>query len=363
MNSHPGTKPAPGPINEAKLNEFVGKALVDFGATFHAACVLVGDKLGLYKGLATGGPQTPAELAQRTGTHERYVREWLASQAAGGYITYDASTGRYFLDPEQAFTLADESSPAFLPGAFQVAVAAIKAAPRLVDAFRTGKGIGWHEHDPELFVGTERFFRPGYAANLTSSWIPALEGVEPKLRRGARVADIGCGLGASTILMAQAFPQSEFIGFDYHDRSIELARERAREAGIADRVRFEVAKAKEFPGKSYDFVTFFDCLHDMGDPVGASAHVRESLASDGTWMIVEPFAHDRVEDNLNPIGRVFYSASTLLCTPASLSQEVGAALGAQAGEARMREVVTRGGFSRFRRATQTPFNLIYEARP
>ena len=363
MSSQASPKPSAPAIDMEQLHQFVGKALVDFGATFHAACVLIGDKLGLYKGLAAGGPQTSAELAQRTGTHERYVREWLWSQAAGGYVTYDPATSRYSLDALQAFTMADETSPAFLPGAFQVALAAVKAAPRLVEAFRTGKGIGWHEHDPELFVGTERFFRPGYAANLVNSWIPALEGVDEKLRRGARVADIGCGLGASTILMAQSYPKSEFIGFDYHGGSVELARERARQAGIPDRVKFDVAMAKDFPGKNYDFVTFFDCLHDMGDPVGASAHVRQSMAGDGTWMIVEPFAHDKVEDNLNPIGRVFYSASTLLCTPASLSQEVGAALGAQAGEKRMREVVTKGGFSRFRRATETPFNLVYEARP
>jgi len=363
MSSQPATKPAAAAIDPNQLNQFVGKALVDFGATFHAACVLIGDKLGLYKGLAAGGPQTPAELAQRTGTHERYVREWLASQAAGGYVSYDAATARYFLDALQAFTMADESSPAFLPGAFQLALAAVKAAPRLVESFRTGKGIGWHEHDPELFVGTERFFRPGYAANLVSSWIPALDGVEEKLQRGGRVADIGCGLGASTILMAQAFPNSAFIGFDYHGGSIELARQRASDVGMGNRVKFDVAMAKNFPGKNYDFITFFDCLHDMGDPVGASAHVRQSMAGDGTWMIVEPFAHDKVEDNLNPIGRVFYCASTLLCTPASLSQEVGLALGAQSGEARMRQVVTAGGFSRFRRATETPFNLIYEARP
>ena len=363
MTPQPGSKPAASAIDPNQLNQFVGKALVDFGATLHAACVLIGDKLGLYKGLAAGGPQTSADLALRTGTHERYVREWLSSQAAGGYVSYDATTGRYFLDALQAFTMADDSSPAFLPGAFQVALAAVKAAPRLVEAFRSGKGIGWHEHDPDLFVGTERFFRPGYAANLIASWIPALEGVEEKLRRGARVADIGCGLGASTILMAQAFPQSEFIGFDYHVGSIDLARDRARSAGMDARVKFDVAMSKNFPGKDYDFITFFYCLHDMGDPVGASAHVRQSMASDGTWMIVEPFAHDKVEDNLNPIGRVFYCASTLICTPASLAQEVGAALGAQAGESRMRDVVTQGGFSRFRRATETPFNLVYEARP
>jgi SAM-dependent methyltransferase len=349
-------------LDQEKLNKVLHQGINDFGATFHAACVSIGDKLGLYKGLAAGGPQTPAELAKKTGTAERYVREWLASQAAGGYITFEPSSGKFSLSEEQAFTLADENSPAFLPGAFQVALAATKAVPKLVEAFRTGEGMGWHEHDHELFHGTERFFRPGYAANLVSAWIPALTGVDAKLKAGARVADVGCGHGASTVLMAQAYPKSTFVGFDYHDGSIQTARARAREAGVSDRVDFEVAHAKDFPGMGFDLVTFFDCLHDMGDPVGAARHVRASLAPGGSWMIVEPFANDRVEDNLNPIGRVFYSASTLLCTPASLSQEVGLALGAQAGEARMRKVVTEGGFSQFRRATETPFNLVYEAR-
>lgn len=346
-----------------KLHEMLGRGVNDFGATFHAACVVIGDKLGLYKGLASGGPQTSAELAKRTGTTERYVREWLASQAAGNYVTYDAASGKYSLSEEQAFTMANEASPAFLPGAFQVALAATKIVPQLTEAFRTGEGVGWHEHDHDLFHGTERFFRPGYAANLVSQWIPALEGVDKRLKAGARVADVGCGLGSSTILMAQAYPKSKFFGFDYHDGSIEGARKRASDAGVSDRVTFEVAAAKVYPGEDYDFIAFFDCLHDMGDPVGAARHVRETLATDGTWMIVEPFAHDKVEDNLNPIGRAFYSASTLICTPASLSQEVGLGLGAQAGEARMKNVVMSGGFSRFRRATQTPFNLVYEARP
>jgi SAM-dependent methyltransferase len=350
-------------LNQDKLNEMLHRGINDFGATFHAALVTIGDKLGLYKGLAAGGPQTPAELAQRTGTTERYVREWGAAQAAGGYVSLDASTGRYFLSEEQAFTLADESSPAFLPGAFQVALAATKAVPRLVEAFRTGEGMGWHEHDHELFHGTERFFRPGYAAHLVAEWIPALTGVEARMKQGARVADVGCGHGASTVLMAQAYPKSTFIGFDYHEGSIQTARARAREAGVENRVDFEVARAKDYPGTGYDLVTFFDCLHDMGDPVGAARHVLSTLSPEGSWMIVEPFANDRVEDNLNPIGRAMYSASTLLCTPASLSQEVGLALGAQAGEKRMKDVVTSGGFTRFRRATETPFNLIYEARP
>jgi 2-polyprenyl-3-methyl-5-hydroxy-6-metoxy-1,4-benzoquinol methylase len=350
-------------VNQDKLHEFLVKAVTDFGATFHAALIRIGDKLGLYKGLAQGGPQTPAELAKRTNTAERYVREWLSAEAAGGYVTYDPASGKFHLTEEQAFALADESSPVFLPGAFQVALAAVKAEEQIADRFRDGKGMGWHEHHDSLFVGTERFFRPGYAANLVASWIPALQGVEEKLKDGARVADVGCGLGASTILMAKSYPKSEFAGFDYHEKSIETAKQRARDAGVADRIRFEVSSSKTYPGKDYDFVTFFDCLHDMGDPVGASAHVYSTLKKDGTWMIVEPFAGDKLEDNLHPIGRAFYGASTLLCTPASLSQEVGLALGAQAGEKRLGDVVRGGGFSQFRRAAQTPFNLIFEARP
>jgi SAM-dependent methyltransferase len=350
-------------INEDKLNQLLGKFVDDFGALFHGALVVIGDKLGLYKTLAEAGPMTSSELAERTSTAERYVREWLASQAAGGYVSYESATGRYSLSEEQAFTLADETSPAFLPGAFQLGVAALKAQPRIEQAFRTGEGVGWHEHDSALFRGTERFFRPGYAANLMSSWIPSLDGVQQKLEAGARVADVGCGHGASTILMAKAFPKSTFVGFDYHGPSIENARRAASEAGVSDRVSFDVATAKDYPGSEYDFVTFFDCLHDMGDPVGASAHVLKSLKSDGTWMIVEPFAGDRVEDNLNPLGRAFYGVSTLVCTPASLSQEVALGLGAQAGEPRLREVVTSGGFKRFRRAAETPFNMVFEARP
>jgi 2-polyprenyl-3-methyl-5-hydroxy-6-metoxy-1,4-benzoquinol methylase len=350
-------------LNQDKLHEFLGKAIVDFGATFNAALIRIGDKLGLYKALAKRGPQTPAELAKSTGTTERYIREWLSEQAAGGYVNYDATTGKFSLSEEQAFAMADESSPVFLPGAFQVALAAIKAEEEITERFKTGKGLGWHEHHHELFEGTERFFRPGYAANLIGAWIPALEGVDAKLKKGGRVADVGCGLGASTILMTKSYPNSEFVGFDYHDKSIETAKQRAKDAGVSDRIRFEVSSAKSYPGKDYDFVTFFDCLHDMGDPAGASAHVHSTLKKDGTWMIVEPFAGDKLEENLNPIGRAFYGASTLLCTPASLSQEVGLALGAQAGEKRLREVVTSGGFSHFRRATQTPFNMIFEARP
>lgn len=351
-------------IDEEKLNQFLESCITDFGAAMHAGLVVIGESLGLYKAMHKAGKAvTSAELATATETNERYVREWLNAQAAGGYVSYDAETQSYFLSEEQAFALADETSPAYLPGAFLLAVSALRAVPQLTERFRTGEGFGWHEHDAGLFRGTEMFFRPGYAANLISSWIPALDGVEEKLKAGAKVADIGCGLGASTILMAQAYPNSTFVGFDYHDKSIEMAQKRAEEGGVSDRVFFEVAKAKDYSGGDYDFVTYFDCLHDMGDPVGAAAHVKESLASDGTWMIVEPFAHDRVEDNLNPIGRAFYSASTLLCTPASLSQEVGLALGAQAGETQMRDVINKGGFSHFRRATETPFNLIYEVKP
>ena len=349
-------------VNPQKLNDFLGKAVVDIGATLHAGLVVIGEKLGLYKALAQEGPSTPAELAKKTGTNERYVREWLNSQAAGGYVTYDADSGKYSLSPEQAFTLADESSPAYLPGAFQLATSAVKSEPKISDAFKSGAGFGWHEHDRGLFEGTERFFRPNYVGNLVSSWIPSLKGVEEKLKRGAKVADVGCGYGASTILLAQAYPKSKFIGFDYHGPSIDAARKAAEKAGVSDRVTFEQAPAKQYPGNDYDLVAFFDCLHDMGDPVGAATHVLRSLAKDGTWMIVEPFAGDRPEQNHNPVGRVFYSASTLICTPASRSQEVGLALGAQAGETRIGEVIRKGGFTKFRRATETPFNLVFEAK-
>ncbi len=345
-----------------RLNAFIGQFVTDLGASVHAGMVVIGEKLGLYKALAEG-PMTPTELGRKTGTDERYLREWLASQAAGGYITYDAKSGKFSLSQEQTFTLANEDSPAYLPGAFELALGSLAAVPRIVNSFRTGAGMGWHEHDDGVFHGCEKFFRPGYAANLVSSWIPSLRDVKEKLERGARVADVGCGKGASTLLMAQAFPQSQFFGFDYHDKSIEAARESAQRAGVADRVSFGVAKAKEFPGRDYDFVAVFDCLHDMGDPIGAATHVRQSLAKDGTWMIVEPFANDDLKDNLNPVGRVYYSFSTLLCTPCSRSQEVGLCLGAQAGESRIREVVTSAGFSRFRRANETPFNIVYEARP
>lgn len=350
-------------IDEDKLHALLGRAVVDFGAVSIAPLVLIGDRLGLYRALDNDGPMTSAELAAQTGTHERYVREWLNAQAASGYVRYTPESGRYELTPEQALMFADEGGPAFVIGGFQTALAAGRIADKLTEAFRSGEGIGWHEHDHALFHGIERFFRSSYAGNLVQAWIPALEGVEAKLRAGARVADIGCGHGASTILMARAFPASSFIGFDYHAQSIMAASSRAREAGVADRCRFEVGTAKDFPGRDYDLVTVFDALHDMGDPAGAARHVFSTLAPGGSWMIVEPYAGDRVEENLNPIGRAYYAASTLICTPCSLAQDVGLALGAQAGEARMRSIVTGAGFTRFRRATHTPFNMIFEARP
>jgi 2-polyprenyl-3-methyl-5-hydroxy-6-metoxy-1,4-benzoquinol methylase len=349
-------------VDEQKLNAFMGKVVGDFGAAASAVVVVIGDKLGLYKALASFGPLTPRALAERTRTHERYVREWLNANAAGGYLEYDAATATYSLPPEQAMALADETSPVFIPGFFSVVEAMMKAEDRIAENFRSGQGMAWGEHAHCLFEGTERFFRPGYLANLTQAWIPALNGVEARLRRGAKVADIGCGVGASTIIMAQAYPKSTFSGFDVHTRSVELARKRARDAGVEDRVSFAVASSTDYPGAGFDLVAHFDCLHDMGDPVAAARYVRQSLAPDGTWMIVEPFAHDRTEENLNPVGRIFYSASTMLCVPSSLAGE-GMALGAQAGEARLRAVVTEGGFKRFRRAAETPFNLILEARP
>lgn len=363
--SNPRVAPATEPrteIDPAKLERFIGQALSDFGATMNTALVILGDRLGLYRAMAGAGPLTPTELAARTKTNEKHVREWLNGQAAGGYVEYDPATGRYHLPPEQAHCLTDESSPFYLPGGFQIASSVVQDETRVRERFSRGEGLGWHEHGHDLFEGTERFFRPGYNANLIASWIPALDGVEAKLQAGAKVADVGCGHGASTILMAKAYPKSLFVGFDYHAASVERARERAEQAGVSDRVTFEVAKAKDFPGQGYDLVAFFDCLHDMGDPVGAAKHVRSTLANDGTWMIVEPQARDRVEENLNPIGRVFYCASAMICTPASLSQEVGLALGAQAGEARLRGVLGEAGFTQIRRAAETPFNMVLEAR-
>ena len=343
-------------IDEAKVNAFVMNAVSELGATLNAALVVIGDRLGLYKAMAGAGALTPRELADRTQTNERYVREWLNAQAAGGYVTY--TDGRYTLPAEHALALADENSPAFLPGAFQLMTAAVRDEPKIAEAFKSGAGVGWHQHSHDLFEGCERFFRPGYQHNLTQSWIPALDGVEDKLRLGARVADVGCGHGASTLIMADAYPASDFRGFDYHGESIAAATQKADQ-----RAWFEVASAQDFPGEGYDLVTTFDCLHDMGDPVSAARHIREALADDGTWLLVEPFAGDTVEENLNPVGRVYYAVSTLVCTPASLSQEVGLALGAQAGEARLRDVVTAAGFTRMTRVAETPFNLVLEVRP
>ena len=350
-------------VDGDKLMQFVFRAVEEVGATLNSALVVMGDRLGLYRGLADGGAQSPTELAERTGTAERYVREWLNAQAAGGYVSYDPDSGRYALPPEQTVALTDSSSPAYLPGFFQIALGSVIDSPKIVEKARSGDGFGWHEHVHDVHEGCERFFRPGYNAHLVPEWLPALDGVVEKLERGAVVADVGCGHGSSTILMAQAFPNSTFVGSDYHDGSIETARERAKEAGVAERVSFQVAPASAYSGTEYDLITMFDCLHDMGDPVGAARHVRSTLKPDGTWLIVEPNAGDRIEENFNPVGRAFYSFSTLLCTPASLSQDVGLALGAQAGEARIRDVVQAAGFTQFRRAAETPFNLVFEARP
>jgi 2-polyprenyl-3-methyl-5-hydroxy-6-metoxy-1,4-benzoquinol methylase len=358
------THTAEEPIDEEKLDALVGTAINDLGATFHTALADIGDRLGLYTALADAGPLSAAELAERTDTHERYIREWLRSQAAGGYVTYDPETVNYSLSPEQTLVLADEDSPAFVLGGFQgTNIIIAEVQDDIEAAFRTGDGVGWHEHHPELFFGTERFYKPGYAASLVSEWIPALDGVDETLQAGGRVADVGCGHGASTIIMAEAYPESTFVGIDYHEDSIDVARERAEKAGVADQVSFEAATAMEYNGADYDLVTMFDCFHDMGDPAGVAAHVRKTLTDDGAWMLVEPFANDAVEDNLNPVGRVFYGFSTMFCTPNSLDQGGDPALGAQAGEARLREVITEGGFTRFRRATETPVNLVLEANP
>lgn len=351
------------PFDQARLERLMGQAVVDMGAIFNGALVALGEELGLYEALGAGEALTPEELARRTGTAERYVHEWLNAQAASGYVTYDPARARYSLSLEQALVFAHPQSPAYVLGGFQSAIAAARIGPKLAEAFRSGAGVGWHEHDHALFHNTERFYAAGYRANLVQAWIPALAGVEAKLVAGAKVADIGCGHGASTILMAQAFPRSTFVGSDYHAESIATARERAAEAGVADRVRFEVADATAFSGAGYALVTTFDALHDMGEPVAVSARVREALAPDGAWMIVEPRVGDRVEENLNPLGRLFYAASTLMCTPNALSQSDGAALGAAAGEARIGAVVRRAGFTRFRRAVESPVNAVYEARP
>lgn len=349
-------------LDEGKLHDFLGKMVTEMGAAANGALIIMGDRLGLYRSLATDGPMTSQQLADATGTTERYVREWLSAQAGSGYLNYDSSNQSFYMTPEQAAVFADEESPVLMSGAFYGISSMYHDVPKVEHAFRSGEGVSWGDHDSCLFCGTEKFFRPSYKANLVSAWLPALDSVVEKLESGGKVADIGCGHGASTMVMAEAFPNSEFIGYDFHDKSVEHASAVAKESGL-NNISFEVATAKTFPGTDYDLVTFFDCLHDMGDPVGACAHVARALKPEGTCMIVEPFANDTLEENLNPVGRAFYAFSTMICTPSSISQEVGLALGAQAGEKRLREVVTSGGFSRFRRATETPFNLILEARP
>jgi len=353
--------PVPTPVDESKLNAFMGRMLDDLGGATSAALALLGDRLGLFKALSEG-PAGSQQLALRTGTSERMVREWLAAMGASGYLTFDRETRRYGLSPEAAMVFAEDGSPVFMAGFFECIADMYLSAPKVEAAFRSGKGLGWHEHHECLFRGTERFFRTSYNHHLLDEWLPALDGVVAKLERGALVADVGCGHGASTILMAQRFPRSRFFGFDYHPASIEMARRAAEKAGVSERVTFEVAAAKDYPGQGYDLVAFFDCLHDMGDPAGAARHVRETLAPDGTWMVVEPMAGDSLEVNFNPIGRVYYAASTMICTPASMAQEGAAALGAQAGEAKLREVIGEGGFGRVRVAATTPFNMVLEAR-
>ncbi len=350
-------------VDEKRLHAFIEKSVGEWGAAYGVLLAFVGDKLGLFKAMTETGPLLPEELAKKTGTHPRIVREWLAAQAAGGIITYDPSTQKYRLPPEHAIALTDENSPAYIAGAYQILASLFKDEDKITEAFKTGKGLGWGDHHHYLFQGTERFFKPNYVANLTASWIPALDGVEARLRNGgAKVADVGCGHGVSTMLMAKAYPDSSFVGFDFHKPSIEWARKEAEKEGLKN-ITFEVAGSTDYPGDDYDLVAFFDSFHDMGNPAGAAKHVLETLKKkNGTWMLVEPFANDKVEDNFNPIGRVYYSASTMICVPSSLNEN-GPGLGAQAGESRIREMVISAGFSKFRRATQTPFNLVFEAKP
>lgn len=349
-------------MDESKLHELLSKMVGDMGAAAVAPLVILGDKLGLYKALAASGPMTTEQLADQTGTTERYVREWCSAQAGSGYINYDEQQSCFSMSPEQQAVFADGDSPACMTGGYYAISSLFTDEPKISQAFQTGEGVSWGDHSECLFCGTEKFFRPGYAANLVTQWLPALEGVVDKLTNGAKVADVGCGHGASTLVMAQAFPQSTFIGFDFHEASIEHANEHVQAAGLKN-IRFEVGSAKHFPGHEYDLVAFFDCLHDMGDPIGAVAHTLQSLKPDGTMMLVEPYAHDELADNLNPVGRMYYCFSTMVCTPASISQEVGLALGAQAGEKRLRDVAIEGGFTQFRRATETPFNMVLEAKP
>jgi SAM-dependent methyltransferase len=350
-------------LNEEKLHAFVGQILNDLGGALSVSLVRIGDRLGLYKALHADGPMTSRELAAKTNIAERYAREWLSHQAASGYLTYDAATQKFTLPPEQAMVFAVPESPVYLQGGFDVALVMMENQALVEPAFRTGKGVGWGDQSQCLFCATGRFFRPSYYNNLVSSWLPALNGVVAKLERGATVADVGCGHGFSTIIMAKAFPQSTFIGYDFHPNSVAQARVHAEQHGVAANTRFEVAMATDFPGKDLDLVTFFDCLHDMGDPTGAARHVKQTLKPDGTWMIVEPLAGDRLEDNLNPVGRLYYAASTMICVPTSLDQPVGAALGAQAGFAKLSAAIRDGGFTQVRKATETPFNMVLEARP
>jgi 2-polyprenyl-3-methyl-5-hydroxy-6-metoxy-1,4-benzoquinol methylase len=349
-------------IDMDKLHEFVGKFVGDLGATIAAGNVVIGHRLGLYKALSEG-QETPDQLAAATKTNSRYVAEWLRGQAAGGYIEFDPASDTYSMTEEQAFALTNPDNPVYIPGAFVLALGALRAEPRITEAFRSGDGVGWHEHHEDVFVGCEQFFRTAYLANLVPSWIPALDGVEDKLRAGAKVADIGCGLGASSILLASEYPNSHIFGSDYHDRSIEIARKRASDAGVADRTIFEVASASSFSGSDYDVAATFDCLHDMGNPLAAARHIRQALKPDGTWLVVEPYAADDAGGNMTPVGRVYYNFSTMLCVPSALSQSGGYALGAQAGEAAIRQVATDAGFTRFRRAAEWPFNIVYEVRP
>ncbi len=351
------------PVDQAKLEAFVGQAVTDMGAAISGLLLYIGDRLGLYKSMAGAGPIASLDLAERTGTTERYVREWLSNQAAGGYVIYNPAERTFELPAEQAMVLANEDSPVFLGGAFETIASCYADHDQFVDAFRTGAGVGWHEHDERLFSGVDRFFRPGYAAHLVQGWLPALDGVVEKLRAGASVADVGCGLGASTVIMAQAFERSTFAGFDIHQPSIEAARQAAGQAGVNQRVRFGIAAAKDLPGEGYDLVCLFDALHDMGDPVSAARHIRQAMAPDGTLLLVEPNAGDALQDNLNPVGRTYYGLSTVICTPASLAQEVGLGLGGQAGERQLSAVLRAAGFTHVRRATETPFNIILEARP
>jgi 2-polyprenyl-3-methyl-5-hydroxy-6-metoxy-1,4-benzoquinol methylase len=350
-------------VNPDKLNELIMKFVTELGASATGPNILIGEQLGLYKALSANGAITPKELAEKTSTNERYVREWCAGQAASGYVNYDPSSGKYSMSPEQSFALTNENNPLYIPGAFYIVSAMYKDERKLADAFRSGKGFGWGEHQVDLFSGTKKFFKPNYIGNLVGSWLPSLEGVVPKLNAGAKVADVGCGLGASTIIMAKAFPKSNFVGYDYHMESIEMARNDAVTENATANTDFEVATAKDYQGKDFDLVTFFDCLHDMGDPVGAAKHVRQSLKPDGTWMIVEPFAKETVQDNMNPVGRIFYNASSMLCVPSSLAQEVGLALGAQTSDAKLKEVIQAGGFRTVRKSAETPFNRVFEARP